>query len=148
MIPLNVDGLTPSQLPWDYSDLTYIPFQDWAAGLDQLLRALAKAEAPRPIAEDEGRRIASETFLPQHIVGDESEILFTNCFAFERIPEQLYVLEWNTEKRRPDPDRFSVVWPYYSLDNDRAASFALPPEQMPKDCYRQDSRSCLGCGTS
>jgi hypothetical protein len=30
MIPLNVDGLKPDELEWDYTDLTYIPFQDWA----------------------------------------------------------------------------------------------------------------------
>ena len=68
MIPLNADGLKPSELPWDYSDLTYIAFEDWAAGLDQLLRALAKAGAPRPLTEDQGRRFAVETFLPQHVI--------------------------------------------------------------------------------
>jgi hypothetical protein len=137
MIPLNVDRLKPSQLPWDYSDLTYIAFEDWAAGLDQLLRALVKAGAPRPITEDDGRRIAAETFLPQHIVERKKEILFTNCFAFERIPERLYAIEWSKDKNRPDPDRFSIVWPFYRLSDDRAISFSLPPAEMPQDCYRQ-----------
>ena len=138
MIPLNVDRLKPSQLPWDYSDLTYIGFEDWAAGLDQLLRALVKAGAPRPLSEDEGRRFAAETFLPQHIVETRKETLYTNCFAFEKIPEHLCLIKWNHEKRRPDPDRFSTVWPYYELAGDRAVSFTLPPAEMPKDCYTQE----------
>jgi hypothetical protein len=136
MIPLNVDRLKPSQLPWDYSDLTYIPFEDWAAGLDQLLRALVKAGAPRPIPEDDGRRIAAETFLPQHIVERKKELLYTNCFTFERIPERLYVIDWNKDRNRPDPDRFSIVWPYYRLSDDRVISFSLPPTEMPRDCFK------------
>jgi hypothetical protein len=138
MIPLNVDRLKPSQLPWDYSDLTYIGFEDWAAGLDQLLRALVKAGAPRPLSEDEGRLFAAETFLPQHIVETRKETLYTNCFAFEKIPERLCSIKWNNEKRRPDPDRFSTAWPYYELAGDRAVSFTLPPAEMPKDCYTQE----------
>jgi hypothetical protein len=137
MIPLNVDRLKPSQLPWDYSDLTYIAFEDWGAGLDQLLRALVKAGAPRPITEDAGRRIAAETFLPQHIVERKEEILHTNCFAFERIPERLHAIEWNKDRNRPNPDRFSIVWPFYRISDDRAVSFSLPPAEMPQDCYKQ-----------
>ena len=68
MIPLNVDGLKASELPWDYSDLTYIPFKDWAAGLEQLLRVLAKAGAPRPLTEAQGRAFVRETYLPQHVI--------------------------------------------------------------------------------
>lgn len=137
MIPLNVDRLKPSQLPWDYSDLTYISFDDWAAGLDQLLRALVKSGAPRPIVEGDGRRIAAETFLPQHIIEQKKEMLHTNCFVFEKIPERLYLIEWNKERNRPDPDRFSVVWPFYRLSDDRAVSFSLPPAEMPHECYSQ-----------
>jgi hypothetical protein len=39
LIPLNVDGLSPTDLDWMTSDLTFIPFyKSWAAGLDQLLK--------------------------------------------------------------------------------------------------------------
>jgi hypothetical protein len=68
MIPLNVDGLKPSQLLWDYSELTYIVFEDWAAGLDQLLRALAKAGAPR-LGNVGSVLVAIECFSPWIING-------------------------------------------------------------------------------
>lgn len=139
MIPLNVDGLKPSQLPWDYSDLTYISFEDWAAGLDQLLRALVKAGAPRLLPEDEGRRFAAETFLPQHIIENRKETLYTNCFAFERVPERLYLIKWQEEERRPDLDKLPVVWPYYRLPGDRVAAFSSPPAEIPKSCYTAEN---------
>ncbi len=135
MIPLNVDGLKPSELPWDYSDLTYIAFESWAAGLDQLLRALGKAGAPRLLTEDQGRRFAAETFLPQHIIENRREILYTNCFAFERIPEHLYLVEWHEVEPRPDLDQLPVVWPYYRLPGDRVVAFSPPPSELPGSCY-------------
>jgi hypothetical protein len=142
MIPLNADGLKPSELPWDYSDLTYIAFEDWAAGLDQLLRALAKAGAPRPLTEDQGRRFAVETFLPQHVIEHRREVLYTNCFAFERIPERLRLISWQAGKRRPDLDGLSTVWPYYALADGRVVAFSPPPPEIPSDSY------AIGCDVS
>jgi hypothetical protein len=135
MVPLNVDGLKPSELPWDYSDLTYIAFEDWAAGLDQLLRALAKAGAPRPLTEDEGRRFAAETFLPQHIIQHRRETLHTNCFAFERIPERLYLIKWREGKHMPGLDELPTVWPHYELSGGKVVAFSLPPADVPVWAY-------------
>lgn len=140
MIPLNVDGLKPSELPWDYSDLTYIPFQDWAAGLDQLLRALGKAGAPRPLTEEEGRKFAAETFLPQHIVESRTEALLTNCFVFERIPERLRTIRWHEHEKRPDLDRLPVMWPYYQIDGG-AIAFTSPPPKVPPQCYAMEDET-------
>jgi TIR domain len=137
MIPLNVDGLKPSELSWDYSDLSYISFSNWAAGLEQLLKALAKAEAPRPLTEEEGRRLAAETFLPQHVVVERPEKLFTNCFEFKRIPERLYVVEWKAGQR--DLEFVPVVWPYYELGNNRSVAFSLPPNGIDASLYKQIS---------
>lgn len=134
MIPLNVDGLKPSELPWDYSDLSYISFANWATGLDQFLKALAKAGTPKPLPEEEGRRLAAETFLPQHVVVEHPETLFTNCFAFERIPERLHVLEWSTPQL-PDLENLSVIWPYYEVGTNRVLAFSLPPTEIDSAQY-------------
>src|SRR5438093_12436896 len=41
IIPLNLDGLRASELPWDLSDLTYISFHaSWAQGLAKVLKKL------------------------------------------------------------------------------------------------------------
>ena len=135
MIPLNVDGLRPSDLPWDYSDLTYIAFEDWAAGLEQLLRALAKAGAPYPLTEDQGRRFAAETFLPQHVIEHRRETLYTNCFAFERIPERLHLIKWREGKHRPNLDALLTVWPYYDLSGSNVVAFSPPPAEVPVEAY-------------
>lgn len=58
IIPLNVDGLPSSELGWQLSDLNYIPFQNWASGLAQLLATLTELRAPRPLRAS-GRRIAA-----------------------------------------------------------------------------------------
>lgn len=151
MIPLNVDRLKPSDLPWDYSDLAYIPFEDWAAGLDQLLRALLKAGAPRPLNEDEGRRFAAETFLPQHVTENRRETLYTNCFAFERIPDRLHVLSWRAGKFAGNLDALTPVWPYYELEGGRLVAFSAPPKEVPSSAYFcegsvmwRESESCEG----
>lgn len=37
LIPINVDGLSPTELPWMTADLTFIPFyKSWAKGYQQL----------------------------------------------------------------------------------------------------------------
>jgi hypothetical protein len=135
MIPLNADGLKPSELPWDYSDLTYVAFEDWAAGLDQLLRALAKAGAPRPLTEDQGRRFAAETFLPQHVIEHRRETLHTNCFAFESIPERLHLIQWREGKQGPNLDGLLTVWPYYELSGGKVVAFSVPPPEVPVGSY-------------
>jgi hypothetical protein len=134
MIPLNVDGLKPSDLPWDYSDLTYVPFTNWAAGLDQLLKALGKLGAPRPLTEAEGRRVAAETFLPQHVIVVRTETLYSNCFAFERVPERLYVIEWKEGCRPSDLDALPSVWPHYAA-NQHTIAFSPPHPSVPSDNY-------------
>jgi hypothetical protein len=134
MIPLNVDGLKPSDLPWDYSDLTYVPFANWAAGLDQLLKALGKAATPRPLTEDEGRRTAAHTFLPQHVVVERPERLYSNCFAFERIPERLHVFEWKDGNRLYDLDGSASVWPHYTVAK-HIVAFSLPPSPISPNDY-------------
>ena len=138
MIPLNVDGLRPSDLPWDYSDLTYIAFEDWAAGLEQLLRALAKAGAPCPLTDDQGRRFAAETFLPQHVIEHRRETLYTNCFAFERIPERLHLIKWRESKHRPNLDGLLTVWPYYELSGGNVVAFSPPPAEVPVGAYTEE----------
>ena len=45
LIPLNIDGLKPTELDWMISDLTFIPFEDWANGLKGLLKKLESIES-------------------------------------------------------------------------------------------------------
>jgi hypothetical protein len=85
LIPLNVDGTKPVDLPWRISDKAQIPFQDWATGLAQLLKKLASAETPRPL-QATGRDIASSAFLVRPAVTEEKEQLVSNVFRFASVP--------------------------------------------------------------
>ena len=61
LIPLNVDGIRPSELPWQMSDINFIGFQNWGDGLRQLLKKLASIDAPKPLAEEGGRVAAGSS---------------------------------------------------------------------------------------
>src|SRR5688572_10771137 len=47
LIPLNVDGRSATEVGWQLTDLTWVPFENWADGLTQLLGVLEKAGTPR-----------------------------------------------------------------------------------------------------
>jgi len=48
LIPINVDGLKPTEIDWMQNDITYIPFnQNWSDGLNQLLKKLNSIDAPK-----------------------------------------------------------------------------------------------------
>ncbi len=42
LIPLDLDGTRPTDMPWQLTDITYIPFQNWATGLGQLLKKTSR----------------------------------------------------------------------------------------------------------
>ncbi len=125
LIPLNVDGLRPTELGWELSDLNYISFGNWAAGLKRLLETLEKVGAPRPLPE-EGPAIAARTFLPPPVVRDEPERLYTNCLVVKALPEiilrfemsrPLFAVEWRDIETR---------WAVYRVDERRALAFGPP----------------------
>ena len=52
-IPLNLDGLTATEIDWMSSDLTYIKFHgSWAQGLITLNKKLNSIDAPRTLKND------------------------------------------------------------------------------------------------
>ena len=79
VIPLNVDGLRPTELDWMSSDLTFIPFSHgWAAGLRQLLAKLRSIDTPRSLLWlkllDLFYSLRALSILP------ESDVIVTNTF--------------------------------------------------------------------
>jgi len=135
MIPLNIDGLTPDELPWDYSDLNYIPFQNWQTGFQQLLKKLRSIDAPRPLTEEQGRELAVETFLPQNVLAERVEILYTNCLAFEQIPGTLRIYKFHESFTPAEVDQLSIDWTHYQVAGNRAVAFGPPPAKVPENRY-------------
>jgi hypothetical protein len=135
MIPLNVDGLTPDELPWDYSDLNYVPFQNWLTGFQQLLKKLRAINAPRPLTQQQGRELAIDTFLPQKVLVETTETLYTNVLVFEQIPENLRAYEFLDSLNPAEVDQLSIVWPHYDLAGNRTVAFGPPPAKIRTDRY-------------
>ena len=83
VIPLNVDGLGPSEVGWMLSDLSYISFhRSWADGFAQLLKKLRSLDAPRPLAED-GRAAVTDWFAERETVSPVPERLWMNLLPIE-----------------------------------------------------------------
>jgi hypothetical protein len=89
LIPLNVDGLAPTEVGWTVSDLSYISFhRSWADGLTQLLKKLRSLDAPRPLA-DSGRGAVTDWFAQRETVSEQPERLWSNLIPIEEVPPEL-----------------------------------------------------------
>jgi hypothetical protein len=126
LIPLNVDGLTPTELNWMTSDLTFIPFhRSWAVGLQQLLKKLDSINAPRPLKN--GAQIAVDTFLPVDVLTQTSEPLYSNCLKFQKIPAVIKRFRFERELTEKQKETLSLRWAFYWLDPMTVLAFQNPP---------------------
>ncbi|MFZ0429725.1 MAG: toll/interleukin-1 receptor domain-containing protein, partial [Acidobacteriota bacterium] len=126
IIPLNLDGLNPTELDWMTSDLTFIPFHaGWAEGLRSLLAVLRKDEAPRPVAN--GRALVGEWLAHDTSIKEEPEPLWSNALELTEIPKHLLRASVTRGSLRGN---FKGV-PHYR-ENDRCLfAFELPASPFP-----------------
>jgi hypothetical protein len=130
LIPLNLDGTRPIDLPWQLSDITYIPFHNWGEGLGQLLKKLESCNAPRPLL-GEGRRIAAETFIPTDAVLKKGEILQSNCLPFERIPAIVTRFQLSRSLLGLEEQELGDRWSFYKVNDLELLAFERPPIGLP-----------------
>jgi len=99
VIPINLDGISPTDLDWTVSDLTFIPFHlSWAEGLAQLLKLLEASEAPKGFAE--GRSAATAWFEAQGLVLPKRERLWAKLVGI-RVRKDFDGLRLFREGTRP-----------------------------------------------
>lgn len=123
LIPLNVDGLSATDLPWMLSDLTYIPFdKSWAHGLKQLLKKLSQLQAPRSV--EDGGSIAASKFLHDNLIISESESLFSNVVPVSHVPEVIRCYRMSRHFSDLEAWEASSQWPHYALKT-RALIFSF-----------------------
>lgn len=124
VIPLNIDGLKPTELDWMHSDITFIAFHHgWAEGLRQLLKKLDSVSAPRTLPD--GERMLAEWANAQEVVRPVPERLWSNVLSFTHIPE-LVLRVTSTTPITP----WLVDWPHYR-ENDNAVWVFELPETFP-----------------
>ena len=125
LIPLNVTNLSKTELPWMTSDITFIPFENWAFGLTQLLKKLKSIDAPRPLKD--GRKIASSTFLPIEFISKKEEILHLNHLKILKIPENIKIFRLKHYINPQDERIISMNWAFWRIGKE-FLSFCSPPE--------------------
>jgi hypothetical protein len=123
LIPLNVAGLSATELDWMTSDLTFIPFQqDWAAGFAQLLKKLDSIEAPRDICA--GRNRLCDWIAIQAKAVRRQETLRANLLPVLELPKVLHKF---AIKERVIFPKLSEHWPFFHpTDSDFVWAFDPP----------------------
>lgn len=129
LIPLNVDGIAPTDLPWQLSDIQYIPFQEWDSGFAKLIEALESRGCPRG-SVDEGVAQALRTYFPVDAVVDAPEKLYSNIFPVESVPSTLHVFKSDFRVERDIIDASN--WPAYSLSASTFVAFVDPAPLLMK----------------
>ncbi|HZP96356.1 MAG TPA: toll/interleukin-1 receptor domain-containing protein [Candidatus Limnocylindria bacterium] len=128
IIPLNVEALPSHELPWQLSDLTYIPFHtSWAHGLVQLLKKLTSVDAPRTFmpARDSVREYMHE----RERLSGRPERLWTNLLPITDIPGSVLRITLH-EKLSPE---IASSWTYWAENDYVVGAFEGPPEGVEVD---------------
>ncbi|RLI81102.1 hypothetical protein DRP07_08020 [Archaeoglobales archaeon] len=127
LIPLNVDGLSSTELDWMTGDITYIPFyKSWADGFYRLLKKLKSVNAPCPLKN--GRKIVADAYLSSTPLRQESETIYSNCIKVKRIPDKLLHLHFREELSNHEREVLRDRWPFFIKDNHQVFAFTHPPE--------------------
>ena len=129
VIPLNVDGVSDSQLDQVTKVLKFIPFQDnWAAGLKQLLEKLKSINSPQSLPQ--GKQIAAEAFLEKDILSEETETLFSNCLRIHQIPEVIHRFKVQDVISEERLETLKWEWSYRKFNYNTFFSFHQPPSSI------------------
>ncbi len=126
LIPLNIDVPT-EELPWQLTDVQYIPFQDWREGFKQLILALEEAHCPKEFLQN-GIEEAIRTYFPVDVILDKPEQIFSNVFKIKRYPREL--TRFRSEFQVSRDEAFAMGWPVFLLDRAECVSFWPPPEGL------------------
>lgn len=125
LLPLNIDGLKPTEIDWMQSDITFISFhKNWATGFALLLKKLEAINSPK--AQSDGKSIAARYFLREETIKNEEEILYSNCLQLEKLPKHLR--KYKFDKYIPTGEVVAMArsWAFYKKDGRSVYSFHEP----------------------
>jgi hypothetical protein len=126
LIPLRMEALANSDLPWQLTDINLIGFENWANGLKQLLKKLSDAGYPKPILK-EGMYIAANSFLLSEAIVDAEKILKSNCLPFDTIPEAINRYRLSRPLLKVEEMELSDLWAFHKIDDETLLAFTRPP---------------------
>lgn len=133
LIPLNLDEIKPTQLGWELSDITFIPFQRWSDGFAQLLKKLELAAAPRPLG-DRGPALAAQTFIPPSVLREGREPLVSNFLRVATIPKVIYRYTFSRAVADVERRALETRWAFQKVDATKVLAFTDPPADAVPEC--------------
>ena len=127
LIPLNVDGLSATELDWMTSDLTFIPFHpSWADGFAKLLKKLGAIGTPRDVVA--GRASVCDWMAMQATPARRSERLRANLLPVLELPKIIHKFEITERVILP---KLAEYWPFYALHKSHSVwAFNAPPAEL------------------
>ncbi|MXZ89882.1 MAG: toll/interleukin-1 receptor domain-containing protein [Chloroflexi bacterium] len=129
VIPLNVEGLTPDEITWNYQPITYIPFTpSWHEGLASLLAKLESINAPRTLPN--GPLLAVRSMVQGAAVHNEPEQLISNCFEVELVPR--FIRQYRPISDLSAKDAWAVrrAWASRMPSTSQFLAFHDPPAEL------------------
>ena len=111
VVPINLDGISPTSLDWMVSDLTFISFHlGWADGLRQLLKSLEESNAPRELHD--GRAVAASWVEATQFVIQKQERLWLNLAEVRELPND--ICRYESAVFIPEDERLELLkwWPH------------------------------------
>lgn len=128
LIPLNIDGLSSTELDWMTNDLTYIPFyKGWASGYSKLLKKLESINAPKDVRN--GKEIATQIYLDHITINNTPEKIYSNHLQFEQIPNEIIEYHIANPLTRNEINILADRWAFWYRDSTSVYSFVDPPDQ-------------------
>lgn len=128
LIPLNVDGLKPTELDWMTNDLSYIPFNEsWALGLQKVLKKLDSIGCPKKMSD--GRNAVIEAISHSNIITEQAETVVSNCLRIISIPSTLQRYELPKGFSHSD-EKVLESWPLYRVNDKFILSLTPPPNEI------------------
>ncbi|MDI6694741.1 MAG: TIR domain-containing protein [Anaerolineales bacterium] len=127
-IPIDVDGVNLSQVDRVTSSLVFISFSNnWASGLQQLLRKLDSSGCPKPLYH--GKTIVARSLVGKDVLSNQTETLLSNCLQVESLPQVIH--RFKAAREVPgDLERIRFEWAYRQVDPVTFLSFHQPPSHV------------------
>lgn len=120
-------GVEPDDLHWNISDLVFVDFRwNWANGLDQLLKALKKADTP--VSQAVGPEQVTSAVIPDGLTRDECEPITTNLFPILKLPGAVLEVETRFRTSGPKWDKARTMWPAFGTGARRCLALGEPAD--------------------
>lgn len=133
LIPIDVDGVKPSQLDRAAASLVFISFAgNWAAGIKRLLKKLDSSGCPKPLCY--GKTMMAQALPERDVISDHPEILLSNCLRVDALPQTIQRFELLQSIPPKDLDQLCFLWAFRRINRLSFLSFHQPPLSIIDRC--------------